>query len=71
VPPELFNSDQVQFLVIDDASNDRGVQVAKQWANERDIRNLGRQPLALSAECLDLAWTGYFGDAGASSIPGI
>ena len=40
IPAELFNNDRVHFLVIDDASSDTGVDVARQWVTEHNVENV-------------------------------
>ena len=40
IPTALLNSDEVHFLVLDDASNDAGVEAALQWVASRDVTNV-------------------------------
>jgi len=40
VPQELFNSSKTHFLVIDDASNDVGVETALEWVNRHGVANV-------------------------------
>src|SRR5262245_66268922 len=39
-PRELFNNDRVHFLLIDDASSDASVRVAREWVEENNIENV-------------------------------
>lgn len=40
IPKHLFTDPKLHFLVIDDASGDRGVEVARQWVEERNVQNI-------------------------------
>ena len=40
VPAELWNRDDVHFLMIDDASSDRSIQVASEWVRHRNVENI-------------------------------
>ncbi len=40
VPADLWNDDTIHFLIIDDASKDRSVEVASEWKAARKVRNL-------------------------------
>jgi len=40
IPAELFNRQDIHFLVSDDASTDNGVFVLKEWLIEHDVRNV-------------------------------
>lgn len=40
VPADLWNDPSVHFLMIDDASKDRSVEVATEWKTARGVRNL-------------------------------
>jgi glycosyltransferase involved in cell wall biosynthesis len=40
IPAELYNTDRVHFLVIDDGSSDAGAKVASEWIREHDIHNV-------------------------------
>ncbi|MBV9924336.1 MAG: glycosyltransferase [Acidobacteria bacterium] len=40
IPLELLNTDEVHFLVLDDASGDAGVEAALGWVAEHDVTNV-------------------------------
>lgn len=40
IPSELLNSSEVHFLVLDDASDDAGVEAALSWVAGRDVTNV-------------------------------
>ena len=40
IPRELYNNDRVHFLLIDDASSDASVRVARQWVEDNNIDNV-------------------------------
>jgi glycosyltransferase involved in cell wall biosynthesis len=40
IPNALINSDEVRFLILDDASNDAGVEAALGWVAKRDATNI-------------------------------
>jgi glycosyltransferase involved in cell wall biosynthesis len=40
IPRELYNNDRVHFLLIDDASSDASVRVARQWVEDNNIENV-------------------------------
>jgi 2-polyprenyl-3-methyl-5-hydroxy-6-metoxy-1,4-benzoquinol methylase len=40
IPKELFNRDDVHFLMIDDASRDSSIQVATEWVKEHNVENV-------------------------------
>src|SRR5437868_10477801 len=40
IPRELYNNDRVHFLLIDDASSDASVRVARQWVEDNQIENV-------------------------------
>jgi 2-polyprenyl-3-methyl-5-hydroxy-6-metoxy-1,4-benzoquinol methylase len=40
IPKELYNNDAVHFLLIDDASSDAGVSVARRWVEEHQVENV-------------------------------
>jgi 2-polyprenyl-3-methyl-5-hydroxy-6-metoxy-1,4-benzoquinol methylase len=40
IPAELYNRDDVHFLMIDDASRDASIQVADEWVREHGVENV-------------------------------
>src|SRR4051794_26364489 len=40
IPRELYNNERIHFLLIDDASSDASVRVAKEWVEENRIDNV-------------------------------
>lgn len=40
IPAELYNRDDVHFLMIDDASRDSSIQVATEWVKEHNVENV-------------------------------
>src|SRR5438045_9279724 len=39
IPKQLYNNDRLHFLLIDDASSDAGINVAREWVEKNGVEN--------------------------------